>query len=160
MPAQGGAASQVSSGFGWDTHPAWSPDGQFLAYSRADGLSGDIVDAIYQDHEGSLWVGTLDGLSRLRDGTFTNYHTGDGLANLWAQVLAQRDKLTRAGEFAARRKEQQVKWLWTMLDERLIARLKSDPALKSRLPALEAAVAEGRLSPALAVEEIAGAMGL
>ena len=47
-----------------------------------------------------------------------------------------------------------------MLDERLIARLKSDPALKSRLPALEAAVAEGRLSPALAVEEIAGAMGL
>ena len=61
---------------------------------------------------------------------------------------------------AARRKEQQVKWLWTMLDERLIARLKSDPALKSRLPALETAVAEGRLSAALAVEEIADAMGL
>jgi LAO/AO transport system kinase len=47
-----------------------------------------------------------------------------------------------------------------MLDERLIARLKSDPALKSRLPGIEAAVADGRLSPALAVEEIAGAMGL
>jgi LAO/AO transport system kinase len=86
--------------------------------------------------------------------------TGDGLAELWGQVLAHRERLTQAGEFAARRKEQQVKWLWTMLDERLIARLKSDPALKSRLPTLEAAVAEGRLSPALAVEEIVGAMGL
>ena len=86
--------------------------------------------------------------------------TGDGLAELWARVLAHRDKLARAGEFVARRKEQQVKWLWTMLDERLIARLKSDPALRSRLPALETAVAEGRLSPALAVDEIAGAMGL
>ena len=86
--------------------------------------------------------------------------TGDGLAALWAQVLAHRERLTGAGEFAERRKEQQVKWLWTMLDERLIARLKSDPALKSRLPALERAVADGRLSPALAVEEIADAMGL
>jgi LAO/AO transport system kinase len=85
---------------------------------------------------------------------------GNGVAALWEQVLAHRERLSRAGEFAARRKEQQVKWLWTMLDERLIARLKSDPAIRSRLPALEAAVAEGRLSPAVAVEEIAGAMGL
>jgi LAO/AO transport system kinase len=86
--------------------------------------------------------------------------TGTGVAALWEQVLDNRERLSRAGEFAVRRKEQQIKWLWTMLDERLIARLKSDPALKSRLPALEAAVAEGRLSPAVAVEEIAGAMGL
>ena len=34
MPAEGGEALQLSSGFGWDTHPAWSPDGQFLAYSH------------------------------------------------------------------------------------------------------------------------------
>ena len=47
-----------------------------------------------------------------------------------------------------------------MLDDRLFMRLKSDPALRARLPALEAAVAEGRLSPALAVDEIAQAMGL
>ena len=33
-------------------------------------------------------------------------------------------------------------------------------AVAKELPALEAAVAEGRLSPALAVEEIADAMGL
>jgi LAO/AO transport system kinase len=86
--------------------------------------------------------------------------TGDGLAELWTRVLAHRERLTGTSEFAARRKEQQVKWLWTMLDERLIARLKSDPALRSRLPQLETAVADGRLSPALAVDEIAKAMGL
>jgi LAO/AO transport system kinase len=86
--------------------------------------------------------------------------TGNGVAGLWTQVLTHRQRLSAAGELAARRKEQQVKWLWTMLDERLIARLKSDPALKSRLPELERAVADGRLSPALAVDEIAAAMGL
>src|SRR5438876_3530 len=86
--------------------------------------------------------------------------TGDGIAELWRRVLEHREKLTQSCELAQRRREQQVKWMWTMLDDRLFTRLKSDPALRARLPALEAAVAEGRLSPALAVDEIAQAMGL
>jgi LAO/AO transport system kinase len=86
--------------------------------------------------------------------------TGDGIAGLWSRILEHREKLTRTGELARRRREQQVKWMWTMLDDRLFTRLKTDPALRARLPALEAAVAEGRLSPALAVDEIAQAMGL
>jgi len=86
--------------------------------------------------------------------------TGEGIADLWSRVLEHKEKLTASGELAQRRREQQVKWMWTMLDDRLFTRLKSDPALRARLPALEAAVAEGRLSPALAVDEIAQAMGL
>src|SRR5207244_6159519 len=81
--------------------------------------------------------------------------TGDGIAGLWEKTLDHRKILTASGELAALRRKQQVKWMWTMLEERLFARLKSDPALKARLPGIEAAVAEGRLSPALAVEEIA-----
>ena len=84
----------------------------------------------------------------------------EGVADLWSRVLEHREKLTASGEFERRRREQQVKWMWAMLDDRLFMRLKSDPALRARLPALEAAVAEGRLSPALAVDEIAQAMGL
>src|SRR5947208_1961231 len=30
----GGEAQQVSSGISWDTNPAWSPDGQFLAFAQ------------------------------------------------------------------------------------------------------------------------------
>src|SRR5438067_1222026 len=86
--------------------------------------------------------------------------TGDGIADLWGQVLAQRKCLAASGEFAERRRVQQVKWMWTMLDERLSARIRTDPALKARLPAIEAAVSDGRMSPALAVDEIAAAMGL
>jgi LAO/AO transport system kinase len=48
--------------------------------------------------------------------------------------------------------------MWSMVEERLLGRLKSDPALRARLPQIEAAVAEGRLSAALAVEEIATAL--
>jgi len=86
--------------------------------------------------------------------------TGAGIDALWQQVLAHRACLTESGELDAQRREQQVKWMWAMIEERLIGRLKSDASLKARLPALEAAVAEGRLSPAIAAEEIAQAIGV
>jgi LAO/AO transport system kinase len=86
--------------------------------------------------------------------------TGAGIDALWNQVLAHRALLSESGELDRQRREQQVKWMWAMIEERLIGRLKSDASLKARLPALEAAVAEGRLSPAVAAEEIAQAIGV
>src|SRR5712672_255877 len=82
--------------------------------------------------------------------------TGTGIAELWGQVVAHRERMDKTGEHAALRREQQVKWMWSMLNERVFARLKSDSHVNARLPAIEAAVAEGRLSATLAVEEIAG----
>jgi LAO/AO transport system kinase len=50
--------------------------------------------------------------------------------------------------------------MWTMLEERITSRLRSEPAIRSKLPQIERAVAAGTLSPMLAVEEIAAAAGL
>ena len=86
--------------------------------------------------------------------------TGHGIAELWAQVLAHRERLIVSGEFATRRREQQIKWMWTMLEQRLFARLHSNAAIKAKLPKIEVAVSEGRLSPALAADEISVALGL
>ncbi len=86
--------------------------------------------------------------------------TGDGIAELWVQVVAHKEKMSATGELAARRREQQVKWMWTMLEERLTARLRSDPAVRGKLKAAEAAVAAGKLAPTLAVEEIAALLGV
>jgi LAO/AO transport system kinase len=86
--------------------------------------------------------------------------TGEGIAQLWDKVLAHRQQLSASGEFAARRREQQVKWMWAMLEDRFHLRLRSDAKLKARLPAIERSVAEGKLSPALAVDEVAAALGL
>src|SRR5271167_587751 len=83
----------------------------------------------------------------------------DGVEPLWMYVLEHREKLTASGELAARRGEQQVKWMWTMLEEQLFEPLRSDRALKAALPRIEAEVAAGRLAPATAVEQIAGMLG-
>ncbi|HKN09807.1 MAG TPA: methylmalonyl Co-A mutase-associated GTPase MeaB [Pseudomonadota bacterium] len=84
--------------------------------------------------------------------------TGEGVAELWDTILEHRARTSSSGELAARRREQQVKWMWAMLEERVLSRLRSDPALRTKLPKLEAAVAEGRVSAAVAVEEIAAAL--
>jgi LAO/AO transport system kinase len=85
--------------------------------------------------------------------------TGAGVDALWQNVLDHRARLTDSGELAARRRDQQVKWMWTMIEERLTAKLRGHPGMKTRVAALETAVANGEVSPTAAAEEIAQAMG-
>lgn len=86
--------------------------------------------------------------------------TGDGIGDLWTSVTDHKNKMTASGELAERRREQQVKWMWTMLEERLTARLRSDPAVRAKVKQAESAVATGKLAPTLAVEEIAQLLGV
>jgi PAS domain S-box-containing protein len=52
----------------------------FAAYTTRDGLADNGVKAIYEDREGNLWIGTYSGgLSRLKNGTFTNITKNEGL---------------------------------------------------------------------------------
>jgi LAO/AO transport system kinase len=68
--------------------------------------------------------------------------------------------MNATGELATRRREQQVKWMWTMLEERLTARLRSDASVRAKLRQMENQVAAGKLAPTLAVEEIAKLLGV
>ncbi len=86
--------------------------------------------------------------------------TGDGVEQLWATIVDHRNRMTKSGELAARRREQQVKWMWAMFDDRLRETIHADRGLSSRLPEIEKAVAAGTLSPAVAVDEIAQALGV
>ncbi len=74
--------------------------------------------------------------------------------------MAHKEKMTVSGELEQRRRDQQVKWMWTLLEERLTARLRGDPAVRGKVKQAEAAVAAGKLAPTLAVDEIAQLLGL
>ncbi len=43
LPAEGGAARQLTDGASWDTRPAWSPDGRFLVYAARSRQGADIL---------------------------------------------------------------------------------------------------------------------
>ena len=81
--------------------------------------------------------------------------TGAGIAELWQKVLDHRRTMTASGDFAARRREQQVKWMWSMLEQRIMARLRSDASVRGKVKKIEAEVADGRIAPSLAAEQVA-----
>lgn len=62
-------------------------------FTQANGLAQDSVYSVYQASDGSVWAGTLSGgVSKLKDGKFTNYTTASGLAsNTVASVLQAAD---------------------------------------------------------------------
>jgi LAO/AO transport system kinase len=80
--------------------------------------------------------------------------TGTGIAELWKKILDHRKAMNASGDFAARRREQQVKWMWSMMEQRMLARLRADASTRARVKKIEGDVADGRLTPAVAAEQI------
>lgn len=131
-----------------------------IAVNKADGAGATAARAAAAQYQAALhilspaspvWsvpVVTISGL------------TGDGLEALWAKIEDHRARHDAKGLIAEKRRKQDVKWMWAMVQDRLQAKLRHDPALKARTPALEAGVARGELSPTFAADEIARALGL
>jgi LAO/AO transport system kinase len=86
--------------------------------------------------------------------------TGQGLAEAWAKVLDHRARLEATGELRSKRRAQDIKWMWALVDERLHERLRTDASLRRRVPEIEQAVAEGSLSPNAGADEVATLLGL
>jgi LAO/AO transport system kinase len=131
-----------------------------IAINKADGDNLKRAKAAAAEYRAALHILTPRSLAWSPPVVTYSALTGNGIAALWDTVLDHRTRMRAAGELDARRRAQQVKWMWAMLEQRVFARLKSDPALKAKLPRIEAAVAEGRMTPALAVDEIAAALGV
>ncbi|WP_142020550.1 methylmalonyl Co-A mutase-associated GTPase MeaB [Bosea vestrisii] len=131
-----------------------------IAVNKADGAGATAARAAAAQYKAALhilapasplWstpVVTISGL------------TGEGLDALWSKIEDHHHRFEAKGLITERRRRQDVKWMWAMVQDRLQARLRHDPALKARTPALEAAVAAGELAPTLAADEIAQALGL
>jgi signal transduction histidine kinase/ligand-binding sensor domain-containing protein len=61
-------------------------------YGRADGLSSDSVNSVFEDKEGILWAASPEGIDRFRDPRIASFSTLEGLGNDSATgVLAARD---------------------------------------------------------------------
>jgi signal transduction histidine kinase/ligand-binding sensor domain-containing protein len=55
---------------------AWTNE----TFTQAQGLSQNSVYAVHENDDGTVWAATLSaGVSKLKDGKFTNYTTADGL---------------------------------------------------------------------------------
>jgi LAO/AO transport system kinase len=75
---------------------------------------------------------------------------------VWAKVVEHQDRLELAGELDERRRRQQVRWMWTMIDDQLRTRLRGHPEVRAMTGDLERAILDAEITPTLAAERILG----
>ncbi len=126
-----------------------------IAVNKADGDNIKRANLAASEYRGALQI--LSPRSEHWHPPVLTYSAliGTGIDALWQKILDHRTAMNASGEFAARRRQQQVKWMWAMLEQRLMARLRADPAIRAKVKKTEAEVADGRITPALAAEQIA-----
>jgi len=131
-----------------------------IAVNKADGDNIERARRAAADYRAALNILTPQSSTWSPPVITYSALTQNGIDELWTQVLAHKNKMTGSGELETRRREQQVKWMWTMLEGRLTARLRSDASVRTKLRQVESQVAAGKLAPTLAVEEIAALLGV
>jgi LAO/AO transport system kinase len=78
----------------------------------------------------------------------------DGLEAFWANVSDFRGLRERSGEFAARRREQSLRWMWDQVHARLLADFRDSAAVRAALPQALDDVARGRVAPSSAARRL------
>ncbi len=69
-----------------------SYQGKTSVFAHSDGLSGDRVIALFEDHEGTVWVATSDGLDQFRESPVGSLSAREQLSSATAtSILAARD---------------------------------------------------------------------
>lgn len=96
-----------------------------LAVNKADGdnigratsSASDYATALHLiTPPESLWQPPVVTCSGLR---------GEGLDTIWDHIVRHRTILEGAGQWTARRQAQQLRWMWSMVEERLLQRLRA-----------------------------------
>nr|WP_321457747.1 methylmalonyl Co-A mutase-associated GTPase MeaB [uncultured Cohaesibacter sp.] len=85
--------------------------------------------------------------------------TISGLANesldkMWNKVVEHQEKLTASGELQEKRSGQQVRWMWSMLEDRMRALLRENVGVTKLLHQVERCVESGTLPASVAVEDV------
>ncbi|HWC20614.1 MAG TPA: two-component regulator propeller domain-containing protein, partial [Terriglobales bacterium] len=67
-------------------------DGRTDVFTKSDGLSGNIIAGLFEDHEGNVWVSTVGGLDRFRGLPVVTTSAREGLSSdATRSVLATKD---------------------------------------------------------------------
>ena len=125
-----------------------------IAVNKADGDNVTRAELAASDYRMALHLMTPASTTWTPPVLTCSGLSNTGLDELWHQVEVFREKTSATGEFADRRRAQQVRWMWSMLDERLRDDLRRRPELAALLGDLEAQVRAGGVTATVAVDRL------
>jgi LAO/AO transport system kinase len=79
---------------------------------------------------------------------------GEGIDEFWSRVETFHRLKHASGEFAARRKQQALAWMWSIIQARLQADFREHPRVREALRDTLGAVAEARVTPSSAARAL------
>lgn len=121
-----------------------------LAINKADGEHADeaagaaaeLADALHLLHPATEgWTPPVLTCSALEESR---------LDAVWQQLEAHRAHLVASGQLQDRRRHQQVRWMWSTVEDRLVEQVRRDPRVQALLPGLLAALDRGETTPTAA----------
>jgi LAO/AO transport system kinase len=77
-----------------------------------------------------------------------------GLVEMWGEIERHHAALGASGELKRKRARQQIKWMWALIEERLVLQVLENDAVKAKLAEIERAVGQGALAPEAAAKQI------
>jgi LAO/AO transport system kinase len=83
---------------------------------------------------------------------------GDGLAEIWQEIENHRRVLTSSGELEKKRKEQRVRWMWSMIKNRLFLEMTENKSVQKLAGELECAVMDDKITPGMAASQVIAAV--
>ena len=128
-----------------------------LVVNKADGGNEIAAQRAVRDYRAALsltapanpsWVPPVLAVSAIE---------GTGLDHVWEQIQAYYRVVTDSGELADRRANQQVRWMWAMVEDRLRDRLQASLEVANLADLLEQQVAAGQTTPASAADQVLAA---
>ena len=128
-----------------------------IAINKADGEGKRLADRAKSDYLAALkimapreagWFPPVMTMSGLRN---------EGLREVWAEVSRHRELMQANGSFDSRRADQQVRWMWSMVEDGFRLRLSGSKDSKARLREMEERVRKGELAASLAAEQLLSA---
>jgi GTPase len=125
-----------------------------IVVNKADGPDEMVARKAARELAGALRL--LRGDERRRDIPVLTCSARDevGLDAVWRRLVEHQDRLSATGELAERRRRQQVRWTWALVEDRLLTSLRGHPLVRSLAPELERQVAAGELPPGAAADRI------
>jgi LAO/AO transport system kinase len=85
---------------------------------------------------------------------------GVGIDKIWSIIAERFAKTKSTGTLDERRRQQNVRWLWSTVDDRLQQAARTNPAVHAMRAELESKVTSGQITPEAAARQILGALGI
>ncbi len=129
-----------------------------LVVNKADGGNEIAAQRAVRDYRAALAMTAPDNPNWVPPVLAVSAIEGTGLDQVWEQIQAYFQALTDAGELISLRADQQVRWMWAMVEDRLRDRLRSSSEVADLAAQLEQQVAAGQTAPAAAADQILAAL--